>query len=121
MFRVSEDVSMRIALAGYLAGCLAATCSVAQPLWAQTPQQLRGITVTAPQPRPPTSTASTAPAVPEPTAASEAKPTDGSDFGAVQSFDPRAADVGVAQSSSQGVVVPAQLLAQPVYRTRCVA
>ena len=35
----------------------------------------------------------------------------------MQSLDPRAANVGVAQSSSQGVVQPAQLLAQPVYRT----
>jgi TonB-dependent Receptor Plug Domain/TonB dependent receptor len=35
----------------------------------------------------------------------------------VQSLDPRAADVGAAQSSSQGVVQPAQLLAQPIYRT----
>ena len=40
-----------------------------------------------------------------------------SDFAAVLSLDPRAADVGVAHSASQGVVVPAQLLAQPVYRT----
>jgi TonB-dependent Receptor Plug Domain len=55
--------------------------------------------------------------VAEPIAGSETKPTDTSDFAAVQSLDPRAADVGVAQSASQGVVVPAQLLAQPVYRT----
>jgi len=55
--------------------------------------------------------------VAEPIAGSETKPTDTSDFAAVQSLDPRAADVGVAQSASRGVVVPAQLLAQPVYRT----
>jgi len=108
-------VSMRIALAGLMATAVAC----ATPASAQAPQALPGITVTAPQPkaRPDTSSASTALTVPDPAAASEAKPTDGSDFGAVQSLDPRAADIGVAQSSSQGVVVPAQLLAQPVYRT----
>ena len=101
-----------------LTGVMATVVGWATPAAAQAPQALPGITVTAPQPkaRPPVSPAAS-PAVVEPSAGSETKPTDASDFAAVQSLDPRAADVGVAQSASQGVIVPAQLLAQPVYRT----
>jgi outer membrane cobalamin receptor len=71
--------------------------------------------VTAPRPK-----AAPAPATsptPELIGASEPTPTDTSDFAAVQSLDPRSADVAAAQSASQGVVVPAQLLAPPVYRS----
>ncbi len=105
---------MRISLPALM---VAVVCG-ATPGSAQAPQQLPGIAVTAPQTkaRPPAAPAAP-PAVAEPIAGSETKPTDTSDFAAVQSLDPRAADVGVAQSASQGVVVPAQLLAQPVYRT----
>ena len=106
---------MRLALASLLAAAVGGV----MPASAQAPQALPGITVTAPRPKP----APVASPSPGPPAAvdlsitSGPQPTDTSDFGAVQSLDPRAADVGVAQSSSQGVVQPAQLLAQPVYRT----
>ena len=102
-----------------LASLLAAAVGGVMPASAQAPQALPGITVTAPRPKaaPVASPSPGAPAAVDPSTTSGPQPTDTSDFGAVQSLDPRAADVGVAQSSSQGVVQPAQLLAQPVYRT----
>ena len=102
-----------------LASLLAAAVGNVMPATAQAPQALPGITVTAPRPKaaPVSSPSPGPPAAVEPSITSGPQPTDTSDFGAVQSLDPRAADVGVAQSSSQGVVQPAQLLAQPVYRT----
>jgi hypothetical protein len=106
---------MRIALASLMA----AAVGIAMPASAQAPQALPGITVTAPRPKaaPAASPSPGAPAAVDPSPASQPQPADKSDFAAVQSLDPRAADVDVAQSSSQGVVPPAQLLAQPVYRT----
>ena len=106
---------MRLALASLLAAAVGGV----MPASAQAPQALPGITVTAPRPKPaPVASPSPGPpAAVDPSITSGPQPTDTSDFGAVQSLDPRAADVGVAQSSSQGVVQPAQLLAQPVYRT----
>ena len=106
---------MRLALASLLVAAVGGV----MPASAQAPQALPGITVTAPRPKPaPVASPSPGPpAAVDPSITSGAQPTDTSDFGAVQSLDPRAADVGVAQSSSQGVVQPAQLLAQPVYRT----
>ena len=102
-----------------LASLLAAAVGSVMPASAQAPQALPGITVTAPRPKsaPVASPFPGAPAAVDPSTTSGPRPTDTSDFGAVQSLDPRAADVRVAQSSSQGVVQPAQLLAQPVYRT----
>lgn len=44
-------------------------------------------------------------------------PSDPYDFGAVLAIDPRANDIGVAQSASQGVVPAEALLAAPAYRT----
>ena len=38
-------------------------------------------------------------------------------FAPPDELDPRAADVGIAQSASQGVVVEAELAMRPVYRT----
>ena len=106
---------MRMALAGVMAAAVGTTT----PTLAQAPQALPGITVTAPRPKAaqPAVPAPSTPSTPEPFGGSEPTPTDMSDFAAVQTLDPRAADVGAAQSASQGVVVPAQLLAQPVYRT----
>jgi hypothetical protein len=104
---------MRIALAALTAAAVGCASAAS----AQAPQALPGITVTAPQPkaRVPTPTVAAVPAVP--IVGPETETTDASDFAAVLSLDPHAVDVGVAQSASQGMVVPAQLLAQPVYRT----
>ncbi len=43
--------------------------------------------------------------------------SDPSEFGAVLAIDPRANDVGIAQSASQGMVPAEALLATPAYRT----
>jgi hypothetical protein len=107
-------MSMRSALLTSITAAIAAT----GPAWsqAQAPQQLPGITVTAPEPKARPRRPASTPIEPAAIAA-PAAPHDASEFGAVLSLDPRAADIGVAQSASQGVVVPAQLLAQPIYRT----
>jgi len=91
-------------------------------------QQLPGVTVTAPTPAAPKATpapkrtvapkAAPAAAQPQtPQAAPVPSTSPPSQILAIEGLDTRANDVGVAQSGSQGVVTPAQLLAQPVYRT----
>src|SRR5262245_23225506 len=104
---------MRITLASLLAAAVGAVT----PASAQAPQALPGITVTTPRPKAAPVASPSPGAAAATSTSSEPQPTDTSDFAAVQSLDPRAADADVAQSSSQGVVPPAQLLAQPVYRT----
>jgi hypothetical protein len=52
-----------------------------------------------------------------PTVSPAPEQTPPADSAAIQAFDPRAGDIGTAQSASQGVVAPGVLLAQPAYRT----
>ena len=95
-----------------LAALLFAGAITAGPAFAQQPQQLPGILVTAP-PKP---TAQTKPVVAAPSPRAPA-PASAPDATAVQSLDPSANDVGKAQSGSQGVVPREQLEARPIYRT----
>ena len=80
------------------------------------PQQLPGITVTAP-PAPKTRSAPT-PAITTASPATVASTTTPiADPSAIEAIDPRANNVGVAQSGSQGVVPREELEARPIYRT----
>jgi hypothetical protein len=84
----------------------------------QQPQQLPGITITAPPPPKPALSPNPAiAATPPPAATSAAVRAPVGDANAIEAIDPRANDVGVAQSGSQGVVPREELQARPIYRT----
>lgn len=80
---------------------------------AQQVQQLPEITVTAPAAKAKRPAPEAGPATP----VSVPAPAGMADVSAIQSLDPRANAIGIAQSASQGVVTQDRLLAQPVYRT----
>ncbi|WP_072386050.1 TonB-dependent receptor [Hyphomicrobium sp. CS1BSMeth3] len=95
---------------------LALSIASVGPLAAQQ-VQLPGITVTSPaakvKSKPKAAASKAAPVTSAPAVA----PADPSEFGAVLAIDPRANDVGIAQSASQGTVPAEVLLATPAYRT----
>lgn len=87
------------------------------PAGAQQVQELPTVTVTTTQPR----AAKKAKRAEQPaqqvsSASSEGQPG-ALDFAPADELDPRSADVGIAQSASQGVVTASELAARPVYRT----
>jgi len=79
--------------------------------------QLPGITVTSPAAKAKSKPKAAASKAAPVTSAPAATPADPSEFGAVLAIDPRANDVGIAQSASQGTVPAEVLLATPAYRT----
>lgn len=95
---------------------LALSIASVGPLAAQQ-VQLPGITVTSPAAKAKSKPKAAASKAAPVTSAPAATAADPSEFGAVLAIDPRANDVGIAQSASQGTVPAEVLLATPAYRT----
>ncbi|MBN8912880.1 MAG: TonB-dependent receptor, partial [Rhizobiales bacterium] len=89
------------------------------PARAQDVQELPAVKVTTTQPKPAKKTAGASKPAAQASAPSAAD--DEQDrplaFAPSDDLDPRSADVGIAQSASQGVVTEAELARRPVYRT----
>ena len=83
---------------------------------AQGAAELPPVVVTTTQPKAKKAPAA-APLPAKPSAGAPFSPAVASDFAAVESLDPRAGEVGFAQSASQGFVSAAELASVPVYRT----